>query len=120
MRQPKINSNKLESERVLSQLSKKRRKRKGKTTFDDFEDRYYSSIAILVKIQMSKLSSMLVNEARKNLIVNFVTAIEVFCKNIILTRAGRWDEEGISKMLDVPFNLRKAYELFSKAKVSRE
>src|SRR5260221_162035 len=117
------NFHKLNNQKVFEELLKRKSERKGTTAFNDFEDRFLMAEALLVyieKIEKTEISELFVNQARKNFIVNSVTAIEVYCRNIIEYFQGSWNEKGLNELLDVDFNLQKAYSLFYEANVSRE
>lgn len=55
-------------------------------------------------------------EARKNFLVNLVTSLEVFCKGLILQLSTKWDERGMSELLQEKITLNQAFELISESK----
>jgi hypothetical protein len=59
-------------------------------------------------------------EARKVFIVSLVSALEVFLKELIIERHGKWDKEGFSKLLTEKVTLDQAYNIFKVYGVKRE
>ena len=82
----------------------------------------YLELAIQVQqeIEESSKDDKIKSQARKNLVINFVTALEVYFRDIIIEFAGKWDADGFTFLLKEKISLNEAFDLFSNAKVSKE
>lgn len=62
------------------------------------------------------------NWAHQNLIINLVTALEVFFKDLIVENKDKWHSTGFSELLSQKISLNEAYDLFkiSNINISKE
>lgn len=60
------------------------------------------------------------SQARKNLIINLVTCLEVLLKEIIQENKGNWNQEGLNSLLKEKISLTDAFELFKSYRPDKE
>ncbi len=104
----------------LKQLHKKFNIKKGNSSVNILFEKHERAQALLNHILHVERNSMIRNEARKNFIVNLVTSMEVFLKQVIVECKGVWNKEGFATLLNETITLNEAYDLFKASKIERE
>lgn len=78
--------------------------------------------AITLQSAVEKLDCdvALKHQARKNLIVNVVSGLENFFRDLVIQYEGHWSHEGLNSLLKEKITLGEAYDLFKDTAISKE
>ncbi|MBT1710298.1 hypothetical protein KK062_18775 [Fulvivirgaceae bacterium PWU5] len=60
------------------------------------------------------------NAARRNAVVNMVSSLEVYFRDLIVARTGDWEMDGFSELLKDKMSLNDAYDYFKGTTVTKE
>jgi len=88
--------------------------------YDTFLEKTYRALSLLIAIEESKTNREIKLEARKNFIINCITALEVFLKDMVkgLIDLEAISQKGIDEFLKEKITLKEAWEIFSESEVS--
>jgi hypothetical protein len=104
----------------IDKLKRVASRNKGRKGLENFDDKYFLARDLWLEIEKLKLDRDLLWQARRNFVVNLVTVLEVFLKDLIVVQRDRWKHEGFSKVLDEKVSLDEAYTIFKHNKLTRE
>lgn len=104
-------------ENILTKITEKREviKKKELYPYDTFLQKMYRAVKLLTVVEDSKTDNKIKIEARKNFIINCVTALEVFLKDMIegLIEMNAIDQKRMEKFLNDKITVKEAWEIFS-------
>lgn len=105
---------------LIKKRHRESKKRKKTSSADSFDLLFYPAVNFFEETQSKKTNYPEV--AASNLVVNLVTALEVYLATIVREYKGKWSENGYHELLKGKINLslEDAYDLFSKERVTRE
>lgn len=72
----------------------------GIPTYDNFLGRMDSAALTFNVVQTNSPKLKARDRASKNFVINLVSAIEIFCKEMIIDKHGKWNELGLTILLD--------------------
>ncbi|KYK35109.1 MAG: hypothetical protein AYK18_13520 [Theionarchaea archaeon DG-70] len=109
-------------ENILAKIVEKREiiKKREVYPYDTFLQKTYQAILLLDVVESSKTNIKIKIEARKNFIVNCVTALEVFLRDMIegLIDMNVIDQKRINEFLNDKITLKEAWEIFSERNIT--
>lgn len=116
-----LNSKKIDIPTLQKALKRKRRSKLN--ALDRFHHEVLLSYLLyhLLKKRVKgvEISNEVRTAAKKNFIVNCITCLEVFCKDLIMEFEEKWNSDGISDLLKDKISLGRAFYLIRDAKLNR-
>jgi hypothetical protein len=70
-------------------------------------------------IQNTNVKPSVKNQAAKNQLVNMVSALEVYLKDVVMEKEDKWREEGLNNLLKEKITLHEAYDHFRNIALSK-
>ena|SRR5258706_777396 len=106
----------------IKTLYNKHKKKRKFPAHDNYLLRINKSGLLLDKVLEATNDSETRTEARKNYIVNLVTATELFCIETIIDHKGKWKNDGLTFLLNKKENLslNDVFEILKIGKVTKE
>lgn len=113
------------AKKLAQQLEKTYNKYKvltGIPTYDLFLERMDTAALTFNVVHSNSVKTKAKVRAMKNFTINLVSAIEIYCKELIIDKHGKWNDEGLRILLDEKdkVKLSELFEIFKIGEVKKE